>query len=40
MKAGISKNDVIDLIMKSAPDDYTYDDYDGLYVYNSDINLR
>lgn len=36
----MTKDGVIDLIMKSAPEDYTYDDYDGLYVYNLDINLR
>jgi hypothetical protein len=40
MKESISRDDVLDLIMKSAPEDYTWDDYDGLYVYNSDINLR
>jgi len=40
MKERISRDDVIDLIMKSSPEDYTYDDYDGLYVYNSDVNLR
>jgi hypothetical protein len=40
MKEMISRDDVIDLIMKSAPGDYTYDDHDGVYVYNSDINLR
>jgi len=40
MKTGISKNEVVELIMKSAPDDYAYDDQDGSYVYNSDINLR
>ncbi len=36
----MKKDEVLDLIMKSAPSDYTYDDYDGLYMYNSDINLR
>jgi hypothetical protein len=40
MKERISRDEVIDIIMKSTPEDYTYDDYDGLYVYNSDINLR
>ena len=35
-----SRDDVLELIMKSAPEDYTYDDYDGVYVYNFDINLR
>ena len=40
MSRGLSRADVLDLIMKSAPEDYAYDDFDGLYVYNSDINLR
>jgi len=40
MDVSISRDDVIGLIMKSDPSDYTYDDYDGLYIYNSDINLR
>ena len=40
MKESVSLDDVFNLIMKSAPEDYTCDDHDGLYVYNSDINLR
>lgn len=40
MKEGISRKDIQDLIMDSSPEDYTHDDYDGLYVYDLDINLR
>lgn len=40
MSESISRDTVLGLIMKSAPEDYMYDDYDGLYVYNPDINLR
>ena len=36
----MKKDDVMDLIMGSLPEDYTYVENKDLYVYNSDINLR
>ncbi|MDD1753252.1 MAG: hypothetical protein LUQ38_09225 [Methanotrichaceae archaeon] len=36
----MKKDDVINLILKSLPGDYTYDKNKGLYVYKPDDNLR
>ena len=36
----MKEKDVFDFIMKSPPDDYTYNDQEGLYYNKSDINLR
>ena len=36
----MKEKDIFDLIMKSSPKDYTYNDREGLYFNKFDINLR
>jgi hypothetical protein len=36
----MKEEDIFDLIMKSSPDEYTYNDQEGLYFNKEDINLR
>ena len=40
MKKTTSRDDVISIIIQSNPEDYTYDDNTGEYVYSRDIQLR
>lgn len=40
MKKSTSSDDVIDMVMQSMPQDYTYDDNAGVYVYSRDVKLR